>query len=110
MADSENVLDWWWGGVQTRDARPSVLSITDGLCSGGHSQRAGTTGLVLGGHDSIHLHICTLLAPQSGALRISAYRDFHPIPSIPLIAFEHLSLSMVIRNSASRLRQINVDQ
>ena len=57
MADSENVLDWWWGGVQTRDARPSVLSITDGLCSGGHSQRAGTTCLVLGGHD---LYICTL--------------------------------------------------
>ena len=51
-----------------------------------------------------------LLAPQSGALRISAYRDFLPIPSIPLIAFEHLSLSMVIRNSASRPRQINVDQ
>merc|ERR1711911_174873 len=52
-----------------------------------------------------------LLAPQSGALRISAYRDFHPSnPIHPLIAFEHLSLSMVIRNSASRLRQINVDQ
>ena len=54
------------------------------------------------------------LAPQSGALRINAYRDFlpsHPIPyPIPLIAFEHLSLSMVIRNSASRPRQINVDQ
>ena len=35
-----------------------------------------------------------LLAPQSGALRISAYRDFHPIPNpiLPLIAFEHLSL------------------
>ena len=51
-----------------------------------------------------------LLAPQSGALRISAYRDFlpsHPNPNpIPLIAFEHLSLSMVIRNSASRPRQI----
>merc|ERR1711946_66810 len=28
----------------------------------------------------------------------------------PLIAFEHLTLSMVIRNSASRPRQINVDQ
>ena len=56
-----------------------------------------------------------LLAPQSGALRISAYGDFqsHPIPTQPihpLIAFEHLSLSMVIRNSASRPRQINVDQ
>ena len=42
----------------------------------------------------------SLLAPQSGALRISAYRDFHPIPipshPNPLIAFEHLSLSMVI--------------
>ena len=41
----------------------------------------------------------TFLAPQSGALKISAYRDFlpsHPIPSLPLIAFEHLSLSMVI--------------
>ena len=39
-----------------------------------------------------------LLALQSGALRISAYRDFHPIPNpiLPLIAFEHLSLSMVI--------------
>merc|ERR1712032_78356 len=36
----------------------------------------------------------------------------HPIPSHPnpLIAFEHLSLSIVIRNSASRPRQINVDQ
>ena len=34
------------------------------------------------------------LAPQSGALRISAYRDF--LPSLPLKAFEHLSLSMVI--------------
>ena len=32
-----------------------------------------------------------LLALQSGALRIGAYRDFHPIP-YPLIAFEHLSL------------------
>ena len=32
-------------------------------------------------------------------------------PSIhPLIAFEHLSLSMEIRNSARRPRQINVDQ
>ena len=40
-----------------------------------------------------------LLAPQSSALRISAYRDFQ---SNPLIAFEHLSLSKVIRNSASR--------
>ena len=32
------------------------------------------------------------LAPQSGALKISAYRDFlpsHPIPSLPLIAFDH---------------------
>ena len=40
-----------------------------------------------------------LLAPQSGALRISAYRDFLPIPSIPsipLIAFEHSSLSTLI--------------
>ena len=42
-----------------------------------------------------------LLAPQSGALRISGYRDFHPIPShthpiLPLIAFEHLSFSIVI--------------
>merc|ERR1712055_961099 len=55
----------------------------------------------------------SLLAPQSGALRISAYRDFHPIPipiPNPLIAFGHLSLSIVIRNNASRLRQINVDQ
>ena len=53
-----------------------------------------------------------LLALQSGALRISAYRDFHPIPNptLPLIAFKHLSLSMVIWNSASRPRQINVDQ
>ena len=52
-----------------------------------------------------------LLAPQSGALRISAYRDFHPIPNpiLPLIAFEHLSLSIVIRNNASRPRQINVE-
>ena len=40
--------------------------------------------------------IMGLLAPQSGALRISAYGDFHPIPSHPLIAFEHLSLSIVI--------------
>ena len=40
----------------------------------------------------------TFLAPQSGALKISAYRDFLPSQShpIPLIAFEHLSLSMVI--------------
>ena len=37
-----------------------------------------------------------LLAPHSGALRISAYRDFHPIPTLLLIAFNHLSLSMVI--------------
>ena len=40
-----------------------------------------------------------LLAPQSGALRISAFRDFHPIPSHPipnpLIAFEQLSLYTV---------------
>ena len=53
-----------------------------------------------------------LLAPQSGALRISAYGDFqpNPNPSIhPLIAFEHSSLSIVIRNSARRPRQINVD-
>ena len=55
-----------------------------------------------------------LLAPQSGALRISAYGDFqsHPIPTQPihpLIAFEHLSLSMVIRNNASGPKQINVD-
>ena len=44
------------------------------------------------------LNFCGLLAPQSGALRISAYRDFHPIPNPihPLIAFKHLSLSMVI--------------
>ena len=39
--------------------------------------------------------LSSLLAPQSGALRISAYRDFQPIPN-PLIAFEQLSLSMVI--------------
>merc|ERR1712016_379942 len=32
------------------------------------------------------------------------------IPTHPLIAFEHLSLSIVIRNSACRPRQINVDQ
>ena len=51
------------------------------------------------------------LAPQSGALRINAYRDLHPSnPIHPLIAFEHFCLSMVIRNSASRPRQINVDQ
>ena len=50
------------------------------------------------------------LAPQSGALRISAYRDFQSHPTLPLIAFEHLSLSMVISNSPSRPRQINVDQ
>ena len=36
------------------------------------------------------------LAPQSGALRISAYGDFQSQPIHPLIAFEHLSLSMVI--------------
>ena len=52
-----------------------------------------------------------LLAQQSGAHRISAYRDFQSqSQSLPLIAFEHLSLSIVIRNSASRPRQINVDQ
>ena len=58
-----------------------------------------------------HMIGCWLLAPQSGALIISAYRDFLPYPiPIPLIAFEHLSLSMVIWDSASRPRQINVDQ
>ena len=40
-----------------------------------------------------------LLAPQSGALRITPLRDFHPNPyliqSLPLIAFEHLSLYTV---------------
>ena len=56
-----------------------------------------------------------LLAPQSGALRISAYGDFqsHPNPTQPihpLIAFEHLSLSIVIWDSAYRPRQINVEQ
>ena len=55
-----------------------------------------------------------LLAPQGGALRISVYRDFHSIQSQsqshPLIAFQHLSLSMVIWDSASRPWQINVDQ
>ena len=51
-----------------------------------------------------------LLAPQSGAHRISAYRDFLPSHPIPLIAFEHISLSMVIWDIASRLRQINVEQ
>ena len=37
--------------------------------------------------------VMVLLAPQSGAHRRGAYRDFHSIP-IPnqLIAFEHLSL------------------
>ena len=29
-----------------------------------------------------------LLAPQSGALRISAYRDFHPIPSQSTYSFQ----------------------
>ena len=33
---------------------------------------------------SLVYHIITLLAPQSGALRISAYRDFLPIPSNPI--------------------------
>ena len=46
------------------------------------------------------------LASQSGALRISAYRDFQPNPN-PLIAFGNLSLSLVIRNNACKLRQIN---
>ena len=43
-----------------------------------------------------------LLAPQSRALRISAYGDFqcHPSTLSYNIAFEHLSFSMVIRNSA----------
>ena len=36
-----------------------------------------------------------LLAPQSGALRINAFRDFQPNPTHPLIAFEHLSLYTV---------------
>ena len=37
--------------------------------------------------------------------------SYHPNPNpIPLIAFEHLSLSMVIWNSPSRPSQINVDQ
>ena len=35
-----------------------------------------------------------LLAPQSGALIISAYRDFQS-QSLPLIAFKHLSLYTV---------------
>ena len=34
----------------------------------------------------------------------------NPSPPIPLIAFENLSLSMVIWNSSSRPRQIDVDQ
>ena len=49
-------------------------------------------------YERSNTHAGELLALQSGALIISAYRDFlpsHPIP-IPLIAFEHLSLSMVI--------------
>ena len=61
---------------------------------------------------SAHYLKSSLLAPQSGALTIGAYRDFQPIPipiPNPLIAFEHLSLSIVITNNASRPRQINVD-
>ena len=55
--------------------------------------------------------IFSFLAPQSGALRINAFRDFYPSnPIHPLIAFEHLSLSIVIWDSACRPRQINVDQ
>ena len=58
------------------------------FCSALHTSR----------HDDI-LQSVMLLAPQSGALRINAYRDFHPIPSHPipnpLIAFEHLSLYTV---------------
>ena len=50
-----------------------------------------------------------LLAPQSGALRISAYRDFQS-QSLPLIAFEHLSLYTTFWNSPSRPKQIRVDQ
>ena len=57
--------------------------------------------------EELIIGFASLLAPQSGALRISAYRDFQ---SNPLIAFEHLSLSIVIWNSPSRSRQINVDQ
>ena len=59
----------------------------------------GFTGEVFAKHIHVgHLrcghmsHSCSLLAPQSGALRISAYRDFQPIPipiPNPLIAFEH---------------------
>ena len=60
----------------------------------------------LGGHGLSFFILGQLLAPLSGALRISAYRDFQ---SNPLIAFRHLSLSIVIRNNASRPRQINVD-
>ena len=36
----------------------------------------------------------TLLAPQSGALRISAYRDFHPIPSHPIPSHPLIGLSV----------------
>ena len=58
-----------------------------------------------------NLKVLIFLAPQSGALRMSAYGDFqsHPNPTHPLITFGHLSLSIVIRNNASRPRQINVD-
>ena len=46
-----------------------------------------------------------LLAPQSSALTIDAFKDFQPNPiPVPLIAFEHLSLSMGIWNGPSRPR------
>ena len=60
------------------------------------SSSGGTLRQKFNLNDLWHLPFDILLAPQSGALRINAYRDFHPIPTLPLIAFKHLSLSMVI--------------
>ena len=50
-------LDWWVVGRRSTDrGRQALLSITDGLCSGGQSQKAGTCH-VLRGHSYIHFHV-----------------------------------------------------
>ena len=89
-----------------QDAVPPPIAVTAviNLVEGGRRPGGGSLFMTAG-----------LLAPESGALRISAYRDFQSQsrsqsnPTHPLIAFGHLSLSMVIRNNASGPRQINVD-
>ena len=51
-----------------------------------------------------------LLAPQSGAHRRGAFRDpIQPIPSHPLLAFEHLSLYIQKHLSVSSISRPLVD-